>query len=168
MHTFVLLTILYHLPYPILSPIFYVIGYLLSHLWGEGHATTDLWGSRKLLGYRCHSFPTHTVTGRPSGTLCRLGSLAMRWNSGYRSRGAWYPSHKHTQIKHTHTHKLLSYTHNIYTNSMVLLMLLLLHIYLRVLFSVSASEHWTFTMSVWLQPTAPLKGSAQRASGGTI
>jgi hypothetical protein len=46
-----------------------------------------------------------------------------------------------THKSNTHTHKLLSYTHNIYTNSMVLLMLLLLHIYLRVLFSVSASEH---------------------------
>ena len=50
---------------------------------------TDLCGSRKLLGKRCHSLPTHTVTGLPSGTEWRVGSLAMRWNSGYRSRGAW-------------------------------------------------------------------------------
>lgn len=50
---------------------------------------TDLCGRRKLLGKRCHSFPTHTLTGLPSGTVWRVGSLAMRWNSGYRSRGAW-------------------------------------------------------------------------------
>lgn len=50
---------------------------------------TDLFGKRKLLGNRCHSLPTHTLTGLPSGTEWRVGSLAIRWNSGYRSRGAW-------------------------------------------------------------------------------
>lgn len=50
---------------------------------------THLLGRRKLLGKRCHSLPTHTLTGRPSGTVWTAGSLAMRWNSGYKSRGAW-------------------------------------------------------------------------------
>lgn len=56
-----------------------------------GILDTNLCGRRKLLGKRYHSLPTHTLTGLPSGTEWRVGSLAMRWNSGYRSRGAWYP-----------------------------------------------------------------------------
>lgn len=53
------------------------------------HCSTHLSGSRKLLGNLCHSLPTQTLTGLPSGTVWMLGSVAILWNSGYRSRGPW-------------------------------------------------------------------------------